>query len=61
MDKKLLSILICPSCRSSLKWQPENQELHCKAEGIAFPIKNGLPVMMLENARKLTVDEKLGH
>lgn len=59
LDKRLLSVLICPSCRSPLRLRPHLQELHCKAEGVAFPIRSGVPIMMIEAIRKLSVDEKL--
>jgi uncharacterized protein YbaR (Trm112 family) len=61
MDKKLLSVLVCPSCRSPLRWRSEQHELHCKAEGIAFQLRQGVPVMCVDATRKLSVEEKLGN
>ena len=59
MDKKLLSLLVCPICKSTLKLNKEKNELVCRADGLAYPIDDGIPVMLQEKARPLTVDEKL--
>ena len=60
MDKQLLSILVCPVTKAPLEYDREKQELVCKASGLAYPIKDGIPVMLESEARQLTVDEKLG-
>ncbi|MFK7829537.1 MAG: Trm112 family protein [Congregibacter sp.] len=60
LDKKLLSILVCPVSKAPLVYKPENNELICKASGLAYPVRDGIPVMLEEEARQLTVDEKLG-
>jgi len=57
MDKKLLDILVCPLCKSSLIYQQEQQELICKADGLAFPVRDGIPVMLEDEARELSFDE----
>ena len=57
MDKKLLDILVCPLCKSSLMYQQEQQELICKADGLAFPVRDGIPVMLEDEARELSFDE----
>ena len=59
LDKKLLEILACPVCKGDLDYDKEAQELICKADAIAFPIRDGIPVMLEEEARDLSVDEKL--
>ena len=59
MDKKLLAILACPCCKGELIYKKEQQELFCKADGLAFPIRDGIPVMLESEARTLSVDEKL--
>ena len=59
MDKKLLSLLVCPVCKSTLKLDKEKNELVCRADALAFPIDEGMPVMLQEKARALTTDEKL--
>ena len=53
MDKRLLDILVCPICKSSLQHDVENNELICKADKLAFPIKDGIPVMLVAEARSL--------
>ncbi|MEM6485147.1 MAG: Trm112 family protein [Pseudomonadota bacterium] len=60
MDKKLLSILVCPVSKAPLEYKAEADELICKASGLAYPIRDGIPVMLEEEARQLTADEKLG-
>ena len=60
MDTKLLSILACPVCKGELKYEKAKNELICKADGMAFPIRDDIPVMLETDARTLTVDEKLG-
>lgn len=59
MDKKLLSILACPLCKGELKYDAEASELICKADGLAFPVRDNIPVMLDTEARTLTTDEKL--
>lgn len=57
MDKKLLNILACPLCKSSLIYKQQEQELICKADRLAFPIKDDIPVMLEDEARKLSDTE----
>ncbi len=57
MDKKLLDILACPLCKSPLIYQQSAQELICKADGLAFPIRDDIPVMLQDEARELSQDE----
>jgi len=59
MDKKLLSILACPVCKGPLHYQRDLNELWCKGDGLAFPIRDEIPVMLANEARTLTTDEKL--
>ncbi|AMD00257.1 Trm112 family protein [Halomonas chromatireducens] len=59
MDKELLAMLVCPLCKGKLKYNREAQELHCLYDGLAYPIRDGIPVMLPEEARQLDVDEKL--
>lgn len=58
IDEKLLSILVCPVSKAPLEYDTEKNELICKASGLAYPIKDGIPVMLEEEARQLTADEK---
>ena len=60
MDKKLLSILVCPVSKAPLEYDKDKQELICRASGLAYPIRDGIPVMLEAEARQLTTDEKLG-
>jgi hypothetical protein len=59
MDTKLLMMLACPLCKSELKFQKDKNELWCKNDGLAFPIKDDIPVMLEHEARTLTTDERL--
>lgn len=57
MDKKLLEILVCPLCKGELIYKKEEQELVCKADRLAYPIRDGIPVMLDDEARKLGLEE----
>ncbi|MFQ5469400.1 MAG: Trm112 family protein [Gammaproteobacteria bacterium] len=58
MDKKLLDILACPLCKGPLVYKKESKELICKADRLAYPIRDDIPVMLEEEARQVTLDEK---
>ena len=58
MDSKLLEILVCPLCKGPLLWKKEALELVCKADRLAFPVKDGIPVMLEEEARQLPAEEE---
>jgi uncharacterized protein YbaR (Trm112 family) len=58
MDKKLLDILVCPLCKGPLQWRPERNELVCRTSRLAFPVRDGIPVMLEEEARKLDDHEE---
>lgn len=57
MDSKLLDILVCPICKGKLIYHKSANELICKAERLAFPIRDGIPVMLENEARTLAEDE----
>jgi uncharacterized protein YbaR (Trm112 family) len=57
MDSKLLEILVCPLCKGPLAWKKDVGELVCKADRLAFPVRDGIPVMLEEEARTLGPDE----
>lgn len=59
LDKKLLEILACPLCKGDLTYEKEEQELVCRPDGLAFPIRDGIPVMLEHEARTLSTDERL--
>lgn len=53
IDKKLLAILVCPICKAKLEFDAEHNELICRNDKLAFPIKDDIPVMLEEEARVL--------
>jgi uncharacterized protein YbaR (Trm112 family) len=57
LDRKLLEILVCPLSKGALRYDEEKQELISEKSGLAFPIRDGIPIMLVEEARRL--DEKL--
>lgn len=52
-DPKLLEILVCPVTRETLEYDKDNQELVSKKAGLAFPIRDGIPIMLVDEAREL--------
>lgn len=58
LDKKLLSILVCPVSKSHLVYDKEAGELISVVSGLAYPIRDGIPVMLETEARQITLDEK---
>ena len=61
IDKKLLSILVCPVSKAALEYLPEQQELICWTSGLAYPIRDGIPVMLENEARTISLEEKEKH
>ncbi|MDE2090600.1 MAG: Trm112 family protein [Gammaproteobacteria bacterium] len=59
MDAKLLEILVCPLCKGPLVYRKAEKELICKADRLAYPIRDGIPVMLEEDARELKADEEV--
>jgi uncharacterized protein YbaR (Trm112 family) len=59
MDRRLLDILVCPLCKSQLHLDIDKHELICKADRLAYPIRDDVPVMLVEEARSLSADEVL--
>lgn len=57
MDYKLLDILACPVCKGKVLYNQETQELICKFDKLAYPILDGIPVMLDDRARKLSQEE----
>jgi uncharacterized protein YbaR (Trm112 family) len=55
IDKTLLELLVCPLTKSSLQYDETKQELISKEAKLAYPIREGIPVMLVEEARKLEV------
>ena len=58
MDTKLLEILVCPVSKAPLEWDKEANELVCRASGLAYPIRDDIPVMLESEARELSIEEK---
>jgi len=59
MDRKLLDILACPICKSPLVYKKESLELICRADRLAFPIRDDIPVMLEDEARELSPEEEI--
>lgn len=57
MDNNLLEILACPICKSPLIYNKAEQELICKADRLAFPVRDDIPVMLESEARALSSEE----
>jgi uncharacterized protein YbaR (Trm112 family) len=60
MDAKLLQILVCPVTKGPLTYNKATNELISKSARLAYPIKDGIPVMLEDEARKLAEDEEIG-
>jgi uncharacterized protein len=58
IDPKLLEILVCPLTKSPLRYDREAQELISDEAGLAYPIRDGIPIMLVDEARSLNDDEK---
>lgn len=58
LDNKLLSILVCPLCKGNLHYDKDSQELICLADALAFPIKDDVPVMLNDEARSISLEER---
>ena len=59
MDSKLLNILVCPVSKASLELSKNKKWLICRASGLAYPIVDNIPVLIVDQARELTIDEQL--
>jgi hypothetical protein len=59
-DPKLLEILVCPLTRTALRYDRERQELVSRAAGLAYPIRDGVPIMLAAEARELSEEERDG-
>ncbi|NGN97331.1 Trm112 family protein [Grimontia sp. S25] len=57
MDHRLLEIVACPACKGKLNYNKENNELVCKFDRLAYPIREGIPVMLATEAREMSSDE----
>lgn len=59
MDSKLLEILVCPLCKGPLLYRRADQELVCRPDRLAFPIRDGIPVMLEDEARRIPDSEEI--
>lgn len=59
MDKKLLDILVCPICKGKLVYRKTDNELICKGDRLAYPIRDAIPVMLPQEARELDPTEEV--
>lgn len=59
MDARLLDIVACPLCKGPLVWYAAETVLVCRADRLAFPVRDGVPVMLEEEARTLAADDPL--
>jgi hypothetical protein len=61
MDPKLLDIMVCPVTKGNLEYDRQRQELVSRAAGLAYPIRDGVPVMVESDARRLDEAERASH
>jgi hypothetical protein len=59
LDKEILTYLVCPLTGGQLVWNAEHQELICKASGLAYPVRDGIPVLRYDHARELMQSEDI--
>lgn len=57
MDPRLLDILVCPVSKAALRYDRQRQELVCTVSRLAYPVRDGVPVLLEEEARPLSEDE----
>lgn len=60
LSQELLDILVCPACKGDLQYDRERERLICPACHLAYPIKDDIPIMLIEEAERLTGDAKNG-
>ncbi|MFC0338793.1 hypothetical protein SAMN05421848_0314 [Kushneria avicenniae] len=60
MDQELLAMLVCPESGGKLEYNRDTGELLCRESGLAYPVMDGIPVMIAGRARRLNVEEALG-
>ncbi|MCO4320410.1 Trm112 family protein [Aliidiomarina sp. Y6] len=57
MPANLLSVLACPSCKGKLVWGPDKTTLVCRGEQLAYPVRDGIPAMLAQEAKTLSAEE----
>ena len=58
MSERLTDILACPLCKGPLAWLRDSAEYLCRADRLAFPVRDGIPVMLPDEARRLSADDR---
>ncbi|MEL0628761.1 Trm112 family protein [Psychromonas aquatilis] len=58
LDIKLLDIIACPICKGKLSYDKNNNELICKFDHLAYPVRDGIPALLETEARKISADEE---
>lgn len=56
-DKKLLDVIACPACKGKLQFVKEQQELVCRFDRLAYPVRDNIPVLLQTEAREMTTEE----
>lgn len=59
INHNIFDILACPNCKGNVSYQKQKQEVICHPCALAFPIRDGIPVMLTEQARNITLDERM--
>lgn len=57
MDKRLLEILVCPANKTALIFDETKQELIAVSSGLAYPVRDGIPILLVDEARKMSLEE----
>ncbi len=57
MDRRLLDLLACPLCKAPLEYRRASEELVCRAERLAYPVRDGIPVLLAAEARQMELTE----
>ncbi|MDO4626561.1 MAG: Trm112 family protein [Pasteurellaceae bacterium] len=58
MNNRLLDIIACPICQGRLDYQADDQQLICQFDKVVYPIENGIPVLLAEQAKPLSTDQQ---
>ena len=58
LNHKLLEVLACPICKGDLRYDKDSQELICLGDALAFPVKDGIPIMLRDMAREISLSER---
>jgi uncharacterized protein len=57
ITERLTDILVCPVCKGPLHWHRETEEFVCRADRLAYPVRDGIPIMLPDEARRLALDD----